>query len=124
MKAASLPEIAVLIPIHDPRGDFVEHLRSWTDKQTFARERYQIIVASRPGDTRAQELVRGVLAPHDRLVESPSEKLWAMWNAAASAAETRWLVLAEGHCTADRRFLEVIVDAVGARPELRSVRIE
>jgi hypothetical protein len=124
MKAASLPEIAVLIPLHDARGDFVDHLRSWTDRQTFPRDRYQIIVASRPGDTRAQALVRGVLAPHDRLVESSSEKLWAMWNAAASAAESPWLVLAEGHCTADRRFLEVIVDAVGARPELRSVRIE
>ena len=51
------PDVSVLVPLDDPRGDVVEHLRTWTRAQTLERRRLQVVAIA---DGRHPELVHAV----------------------------------------------------------------
>jgi hypothetical protein len=81
----STPEFSVLVPLEDPRGDVVEHLRTWTLGQTFARERYQVVVASDAADPQLEAKVAAELAAHDAVVQAPGGNLIDLWNASSAS---------------------------------------
>jgi hypothetical protein len=117
--------LSVLVPLADARGDAVDHLRTWTHEQTLPRERYQLVIAS-PGDNpEVEEQVAGILAPHDRLERvSPDSNVFALWHAAATHADTPWLLLTENHCEADPACLQTVVEALEADPDVDALSME
>ena len=46
VSSKATPEVAVVIPLEDPRGEVVEHLRTWTRRQTLARDRFQVVLGA------------------------------------------------------------------------------
>ena len=78
-------ELAVVIPLEDPRGDIADHLRTWTHRQDLDRDRYQVVVA---GDGEHPEFERGVeelLSPQDVMVRIPGALTMGLYAAAKGA---------------------------------------
>jgi hypothetical protein len=111
-------ELAVVLPLEDPRGDIADHLRTWTHQQTLERERYQVVVA---GDGEHPEFERGVeevLSPQDVMVRVPGASTMGLYAAAAEAANGNVIVLSEAHCLADPGLLLTIADAFAEEADL------
>ncbi len=104
-----MPELSLLVPLEDARGDAVEHLRTWTHEQSLPRERYQVVITSTGEDPGGEEPVRELLAEHDVFEHVPGANLMELWNAAAARASSDWLVLTESHCEADPACLASVV---------------
>jgi hypothetical protein len=103
------PEISVVFPLFDPRGDGLEAVRSWACSQTLPRERYQVIAVSDGSDTDAEERVARVLAPHDFLIRHPTQNFIELYDVGLRAAEGRLVVLTEHHCLAQPDCLAEVV---------------
>jgi hypothetical protein len=109
-----VPELSLLVPLEDARGDAVEHLRTWTHEQSLPRERYQVVITSTGEDPEGEEPVRELLAEHDVFAHVPGANLLELWNAAAERADSDWLVLTENHCEGDPACLASVARAVAA----------
>jgi hypothetical protein len=116
--------LSVLVPLIDPRGDAIDHLRTWTHEQTLPRERYQLVITSAGEDPDVEDQVAEMLAPHDRLERVPGANVFALWHAAAAKADTPWLLLTENHCEADPACLATVVDALESDPEVDALTME
>jgi hypothetical protein len=117
-------EVSVVIPLTDARGDAIEHLRTWSEGQTLARERYQLVIGSDGKEPETDRALAGLLAPHDHLEIAPGAGLIELWNKAVARADGEWLLFTENHCEADRECLERAVQGVRADPGLQAASIE
>jgi hypothetical protein len=111
-------EVAVIVPLEDPRGDVVEHLRSWTDHQTLERERYQLVAGADGEHPEFERRVAEILEPQDTIVTLPGAALMTLYDAAARAAQARVLVFTEAHCHAEPDCLATVAERFAAEPEL------
>jgi hypothetical protein len=110
------PQITVVYPNFDPRGQAADRVRTWTHGQTLARERYRVVVASGSTDTSQEQEVAQLLGPCDELFRVPGACDVTLWNAGAARAGTPWLVFTEGHALADTRCLEALARWIAANP--------
>jgi hypothetical protein len=118
------PEVSVLVPLEDLRGDAAEYLQTWTSAQALARERYQVVLAGDGSDPEGERRLEALLAPQDALVRAPGANLIDLWNAAASRADAPSLLFTEAHCLADRGCLDAVVRAVEADPDLDAASLD
>jgi hypothetical protein len=121
---ASTAEVAVIIPLEDPRGDIAEHIATWTRGQTLPRDRYQVVVSA---DGEHPDFERGVaelLAPQDQLVIAPGASFTELYGAAAREARAPVLVITEAHCRAEPGCLAAVADAFAADADLAGVTFE
>src|SRR5262245_17034183 len=95
------PEISVVFPLVDARGDPQERVRTWTHRQTLARDRYQVIAVGDGSDPRMEAQVASLLASHDRLIRHPTRNFIELYDVGIRAAEGQLLVITEHHCMAD-----------------------
>jgi hypothetical protein len=117
------PAITVLVPLIDARGDAAEHIRSWTQEQSLARERYQVIVAAPLGEEELRRRVAEILTEHDKLIVVEQDGL-SLYDAAAEVADADWLLPTESHCLGQRVCLAEIVAAIEREPELEAMTLE
>ena len=94
------PEISVVFPLVDARGDGLEQVRSWTP-QTMARDRYQVVAVSDGSNARSEDQVARLLASHDRLIRHPTRNFIELYDAGIRQSEGRLVVLTEHHCVAN-----------------------
>jgi hypothetical protein len=110
--------LAVVVPLEDPRGDVVEHLRTWTQSQTLARDRFQVILSADGRHPEFERQVAAELAPQDELVSAPGASLMGLYDAGARGARAPVLILTEAHVRADPECLAVVADAFAEDPDL------
>jgi hypothetical protein len=108
--------VTVVYPLAYPRGRAVDRVRTWTESQSLARNRYRVVVASDGTDPAQEREVEATLGPHDALVRAPGQDHGGLTNAGAARATTPWLVLTEGHCRADPGCLEAAVQWITTGP--------
>jgi hypothetical protein len=111
-------EIAVVVPLENPRGDVAEHLGTWTDDQTLERERYRVVIGASGEYPDAERRLAEHLAPQDEIVRAPDPSLFGLYQAAANGARAPVLVVTEAHVRADPGCLAAVADAFAADPEL------
>jgi hypothetical protein len=111
-------EIAVVVPLEDPRGDVVDHLRSWTDRQTLARDRYQLVAGTDGEHPEFERQVSEILRPQDAIVTVPGGSLMELYAAAAQAARADVLVFTEAHCHAEPACLAAAAELFASRPDV------
>ncbi len=116
--APPVPELAVVVPLENPRGDIADHLRTWTQGQTLARERYQVVVGAGGEYPDAERRLAEQLAPQDALVPATDPSLFGLYKAAAQGASAPLLVVTEAHVLADPECLTTVADAFAADREL------
>ncbi len=99
-------EVSVVLPLPDHRGYAQRAVRSWTQGQTFDRDRYEVIVASDGEEQGLDEKVRPLLGPADRLMRVDGVDEIELYDRAARAARGRLLIFTEPHCIAEAAFIE------------------
>jgi hypothetical protein len=111
----STPEVAVVIPLEDPRGDVVEHLRTWTRDQTLSRDRFQVVLGADGRHPEFERRVADELAPQDSVVSVPSaaamgvyDAEMVLYDAAARTARAPVIVFTEAHCRAEPECLAAV----------------
>ena len=114
----SSPELAVIIPLEDPRGDVVKHLRTWTRSQTLPRERFQVILGADGRHPEFERQVASELAPQDEIVVAPGAPLMGLYDAGASAAQAPVLLFTEAHVRAEPECLAVVAQAFAVDSDL------
>jgi hypothetical protein len=117
------PLITVVVPLIDTRGDAAEHVRSWTQNQSLARERYQVIVASPPGDPELQRQVGAILTPHDRMLLVERDEV-GLYDAAAEQADADWLLPTESHCLGHSDCLSEVTNAIAEDRDLEALTLD
>ena len=110
------PLLTVVYPIIDVRGRADAPVRSWTDGQTLARDRYRVVAAFDDTTPSQEREVEPLLCPRDELLRVPGANDAALWNAGAERARTPWLIFTEGHCLADPGCLEAVARWIDANP--------
>ena len=113
-----MTEVAVILPLEDPRGDIVEHIATWTRGQTLPRDRYQVVVSANGEHPDFERGVAELLAPQDQLVVEPGASFVALYGAAAQAARAPVLLLTEAHVRAEPELLAAVADVFAEDPEL------
>ena len=103
------PSLSVVIPLVHARGDVVENVGTWTERQSLERERFQVVVAADGAAPEVERRIAGLLAPHDVLARSPGAGYMALYNLGAERAGADWLVLTEAHVLADPGCLAAVV---------------
>ena len=99
-------QFSVLVPLEDARGDVVEHIQSWTHRQSFPRKLFQVILASDGNDPVGERELAKILEPHDVLAHANTNHVVGLWRTAAKHATAPWLILTEAHCQADPGCLD------------------
>jgi hypothetical protein len=118
------PELSVVIPLTDARGEAVDHLRTWTHNQTLARWRYQVVLVSDGVDPAGDRAVAALLESHDVLETAPGAGLIELYNTAARLAAAPWLLFTENHCEAEADCLEQALEGIETNPNLEAASIE
>ncbi|MFL5867691.1 MAG: hypothetical protein ACJ766_11405 [Thermoleophilaceae bacterium] len=118
-------DLSVIVPLIDPRGDAVDHLRTWTHGQTLPRDRYQMVLVADGRHPEAERAVAELLEPHDTITHARDvdgrDNFYegaGLYDAGAAAAAAPWLVLTENHCEADPNCLAAAAAAIDADPEV------
>ena len=114
----------MIVPLIDPRGDAVDHLRTWTHGQTLPRDRYQLVIVADGRHPEAERRVAELLEPHDTITHARDvggrDNFYegaGLYDAGAAAAAAPWVVLTENHCEADPNCLAAAAAAIAADPE-------
>src|SRR5215210_2589927 len=124
MKRKAKPEVAVVVPLEDPRGEVVEHLRTWTRHQELPRDRFQMILGADGKHPEFEERVTAELADQDELVRVPGASLMGLYDAGARAATAPVLVLTEAHVRAEPGCLAAVAEAFAREPDLDAATIK
>jgi hypothetical protein len=118
MSARQKLEVAILVPLEDPRGNIVENLETWLRDQGLPRDRYQLVVSGNGEHPDFERGVAAILAPHDVFAPAPEASLIDLYAAAAKAARAPLLLFTEAHVRADPGCVAAIADAFSADPKL------
>jgi hypothetical protein len=116
MAKNSTPQLTVVYPGTELRGQASKHLRTWTHDQTLARDQYRVVAAFADTDHSIEREIEPLLGPSDELVSVPNANTPAILNTGAARAGTPWLVFTEGHCLADPGCLEAVVRWIEKHP--------
>jgi hypothetical protein len=111
------PEISIIIPFDDPRGD-PRFVKSWTQAQTCAAERFEVIVVTSGASPQLDAQLRSHLRPHDRLIATSATNRFGYYDPGVQAAQGPLVLLTEDHCVADRHCLERTLAFFREHPQL------
>lgn len=100
------PPVLVVIPLSDHRGVAEDCIRSWTHDQDCSADDYEVVVISNLDTKAIGGSIRGLLRPHDRLIETnqPTAELGQgdmdEYVLGIESSESEWIFLTEPHCEA------------------------
>jgi len=124
VSSQATPEISVVIPLTDARGDAVEHLRTWTHEQTLTRSDFEVVIVSDGAEPAIDREVAALLQPHDRFEVAPGTSMIDLWNRAAGLATSNWLLFTENHVRAEDDCIEKALEGIRAHPDLDAASID
>ena len=116
------PLLTVVYPVFDVRGDVIERLRLWTEKQDLEPRLYTVFVVADTDADVDEACIRKVLRPHDiilRVQGTAGEPEY--WNAGALRAATPWLLFTEGHSMPKPECLSTLAAWIKEHPDDEAV---
>lgn len=124
LEVAASPDLSIVIPLTDARGDAAEHLRTWTHGQTCARSRYEVVIVSDGSEPEVDRDVSALLEPHDRFEVAAGAGIIELWNRAVELANGDWLLFTENHVRAEPDCIEKALAGIRANPSLDAASID
>lgn len=107
------PYVSIILPLIFTRGYGLQCLAAWSGKQTYTRDRYEIIVVSAGDAPLLEQEIKKRLLPQDKIISSPIEvNHIELYNRGAKLAKGDWLVLCEGHSFGDPDCIEELLKHV------------
>jgi hypothetical protein len=117
------PSVSVVVPLVHARGDVVENVKTWTEGQSYARDRYQLVIAADGRAPAVERRIEELLAPHDLFARAPGAGYMALYNLGAERAAGEWLVLTEAHVLAEGGCLAAVSAALQESPDLDAAQL-
>lgn len=114
--AIAAPAFSVVIPLYDWRDSPLDCIRSWTHKQSLARDRFEVLVVGNGTNPTLEQQVAAMLPPQDRLLHAGVPNEIELYNEGAKAARGGMLVFTENHCMAAGDCLERLAAWFDAHP--------
>ena len=112
------PDITVVYPVFDVRGDEVDRISVWTREQDLDPARYVVTVVTGSRDAEAHRRIRATLRPQDLLlIGSPTGRDADFWNDGAAMSSSPWILFAEGHAVPRTNCLSAILAWIDEHPE-------
>jgi hypothetical protein len=106
-RSGPAPELSVIVPLEDARGQAEACVRRLVSEQTLDRDRYEVIVPMPGEDPEAEARVRGLLdGERDRTIRHTSTNRYLLFNVGAEQARGEKLFFIEAHCVAEPGCLE------------------
>jgi Nucleotide-diphospho-sugar transferase len=110
--------LTVIFPAFDIRGDIVDHVRLWTERQDFDRLTYRVLVVAGTETELDEASLRKALRRQDGLLRIPGSGRDAdYWNAGAQKAATPWLLFVEAHGLPEPDSLSALAAWIAANPD-------
>ena len=103
------PEVSVIVTLRDHRGLALACVNSFVRKQTYPRERFEVIVVTDGSDPALDRRVKELLGPNDRMVTHATSNIHFLYNMGAREATGKLLFITEPHCVAEPDCLEELV---------------
>src|SRR5437667_9744604 len=100
------PELSVILPMQDSRGQAEACVRRLVHEQTLERDRYEIVLVAPNLEPSAEATARELVSPRDRIVACDSANEATMNNAGAASARAPILWFTEAHCLPEPTALE------------------
>jgi hypothetical protein len=119
------PLLTVIYPVYDVRGDVIERLRLWTEKQDLEPHRYTVFVVAGAEADLDEASIRKVLRPHDIILRAhgtAGEPEY--WNAGALRAATPWLLFTEGHSMPKPGCLSALAAWIKKNPDGEAINFK
>jgi hypothetical protein len=109
---------SVIIPLEFHRGVADRCVRGWSQNQTYARDRYEVLVAV-PQDHAPDQVreIAALLGAGDRIIRYPARHDMDLVVAAANVALGSHLVFTESHCFPETDFLEQADAVLAEHPD-------
>jgi predicted dehydrogenase len=115
------PEISVIVPLAEHRGYAEAAVKSWTQEQSFDRDRYEVIVGFDGVEPGLEERVRPVFGENDRSLRREGGVEINLYDEGARMARGRVILFTEPHCIADPNYLEEMVAHLSRTGEVGAV---
>ena len=110
--------ISVLIPLEFHRDQATVAIRKWRTEQTLPAAAFELIlVASNDADERELDEIRGLLAPHDTLLQTSAKHDVAQVAEAARHAKAEFLFFTESHVWPSPTVLQQCLDTFAEHPD-------
>jgi Glycosyltransferase like family 2 len=93
-------QLSVVVPATDHRGHLLEGLSSWTQGQTLARERYEVLLVTSGREPELVAAASQLLTADDRVLTLELANEQALDDYGARRARGKWLLFTEAHCVA------------------------
>ena len=110
--------LSVIIPMVDRLGQAIESIKSWTQPQTYAREKFEVIVVTDGSEPQLEKNVMELLAPHDSIIRHPSTNEFELYDVGARRARAKMLFFTEAHCVGESTCLANILQFLAAHQDL------
>jgi len=104
--AGAQMDFSVIVTLTYDRGHLEECMSSWTQRQTFARHRFEVIAIGSRREAEAGATVAPLMGASDRLLEFDTDNELLLYDLGARQAQGRWLIFTEMHCAAEPGCLE------------------
>lgn len=115
MSAGPTPDLSVIVPIEDTRGQEDAAVRALVDEQTLDPDRYEVIIPMPGQNPEAERRVSTLLNPErDRAIQCGDMSRYALMNLGAELARADRLFFIEAHCVADPECLEKLLEFLGS----------
>lgn len=115
-KASHLPEennsidLSVIIPLTDHRGQAIKCIRSFAQKQTYDRDRYEVIVITEGNEPQLDAQVKELLGEQDWLFYHEPCHEFQLYDFGSRQAKGKLLFFTEPHCIAASNCIEEIIN--------------
>lgn len=104
-----LPEVSVIIPLVGHRDITIECVDGWVQRQTYPRDRFEVIIATNGAEPELERRVKGLLGSRDRVICYPTNSIFLLYNVAAREARARLLFITESHSIPEPYCLQEMV---------------
>ena len=80
------PFLSVILNFYDPRGH-ADHIKSWTQRQTLADDRFEVIAITTRARSSLADEIRSYLRPQDRLICQDTDQPFELYNPAVEVIQ-------------------------------------
>jgi hypothetical protein len=111
------PDVSAIVPLREHLGLALACVASLVRGQTYARDRFEVIVVTDEADPALERRVEALLGPRDRMLRYPTTNIPLLYNLGAQEARGTLLFFTESHCIVEPECLEQLVGFLAARDD-------
>jgi len=93
-------DLSIVLTLMDDRGRTAECVSSWTQAQTFPRDRYEVILVASGREPEVEARARPALTARDHMLRYAGANELALHHFGAQRSHGKWLLFTEAHCAA------------------------